>query len=486
MCDNPDPSIYGVNFRNASGSLANQGSMPPSFFNDNLKQKFAAGNEFQPDYIPERKRIESISNYQYYRQDNPSAVIPETYTSMAFINVYPIGVDKDENYIACPSPLGTGIGTLSTVFSVWPYTVLDSIDGVNELLNITLSQQLMALDGNATSTLLADIYSDPPPGQLKNTLLAHSPLSDTVLIALCEQFPLSVGNFKLVMLANLPVSDHVEPWFYARVALLPPGIRSQLISAQAYNANADCPAATRLEIKENNIMREQWQNDIVITLTDTLNDDKATAIALLEQDTAISSQQVLAGTYLLDRDYTAANAKLDTLSESTAVMDSWIELTVFMSDLYASGNTLYDLDSTSVAWLHEQAYACPETHATAYAQSILYLLFRDEFAECDDFNNRACHSELVEERQAPVCDATLYAAYPSPAKEKLNIPYYVPESFVYLVIVDAFGHDIAMYELKEGRSELQVDVSGYAEGTYFYGIRTGTGNCSFKKFVIIK
>ena len=58
--------------------------------------------------------------------------------------------------------------------------------------------------------------------------------------------------------------------------------------------------------------------------------------------------------------------------------------------------------------------------------------------------------------------------------------------FVYLVIVDAYGHDIAMYELKEGRSELQIDVSGYAEGTYFYGVRTYTGNCSFKKFVIIK
>lgn len=86
-----------------------------------------------------------------------------------------------------------------------------------------------------------------------------------------------------------------------------------------------------------------------------------------------------------------------------------------------------------------------------------------------------------------MCDAIVYEYYPSPALGQVSIPYYLPESTEgWLVIADATGHDIAVFELQTGRNELHIDVSNYAAGTYFYGIRTTAGNCLFHPMVITK
>jgi hypothetical protein len=284
------------------------------------------------------------------------------------------------------------------------------------------------------------------------------------------------------------VSDYVEPWFYERVMTLDEKLRTPLLNAQAYNASAICPAAIEREMKENFIQRELWQNGLVIALTDTLNDDPATALTLLQNDTAVATLQLLAGNCLLNGDYSGVGGKLDTIAQTTTVFDEWITFTEFLEDHYSVGENLYDLDSTDMEYIRDFAYACPENSATPFAQAVLYLLLREETPECDEFESRSQLGYTSVPRSATrKCDAAAFDYYPSPASGMVSIPYFLPEgSEGWLVITDASGHDIAVYELQSGRNEIRTNVGGYAAGTYFYGIRTNAGNCSFHPMVITK
>lgn len=251
-------------------------------------------------------------------------------------------------------------------------------------------------------------------------------------------------------------------------------------------ASVGYPTAMQRAIKENTDMRSLWQNDLIIALCDTLNNDRQTAIELLESDTTTNARQTLAGTYLMAGDWTKAGNKLDTLELGNAGIDEWIALTQYLQQQYANGNTLYDLDSTGIAYIREQAYACPANAATAYAQSILYLLYREETPECEGFEQRRVET-ATSIASKDECEAKVYDYYPAPASDKVSIPYLLPEGTQgWLLLKDAGGRDIVVFELKTGRNVLPVDMSAYAAGTYFYGLRTSAGNCSYHKMVIIK
>ncbi|MDD3741092.1 MAG: hypothetical protein PHH30_07605, partial [Bacteroidales bacterium] len=85
--------------------------------------------------------------------------------------------------------------------------------------------------------MLDNIYGNMSNGKLKNKLIENSPLSDTVIISLLIEYPLSHGNFKNVMQINMPVSDNVEPYLFERLSTIPTGISRQLTPLQAYNPN---------------------------------------------------------------------------------------------------------------------------------------------------------------------------------------------------------------------------------------------------------
>jgi hypothetical protein len=202
----------------------------------------------------------------------------------------------------------------------------------------------------------------------------------------------------------------------------------------------------------------------------------------------VASNQVLAGTYLMEDDYIKANEKLDTIAQVTPVLDEWIAFTQFLKEHYAVGENLYDLDSVDIEYIRDLAYACPENSATVYAKSVLYLLFREETPDCDAFEERSSlsHTSTPLSATQDECDATIYAAWPSPATDRVQIPYSLPEGMSgYLFIADGNGRDITVVELHVGLNTIEVNTSAYPEGTYYYGFRSNAGNCSVNKIVII-
>ncbi len=96
--------------------------------------------------------------------------------------------------------------------------------------NTSIENELEFIDTDDTQGLLNLIYGNASPGQVKNALMAASPyLSDEVLKAYLYDSP-PHGNLKQVVIANSPVTKDVKQIIEGMS--LPNGIRNQINAAQ--------------------------------------------------------------------------------------------------------------------------------------------------------------------------------------------------------------------------------------------------------------
>ena len=202
---------------------------------------------------------------------------------------------------------------------------------------------------------LNNIYGNTPIGKLKNKLIKNSPLSDTVLIALITEYPLSHGNFKNVMQINLPVSKKAETYFYERNKLLPLGIAKQLMGLQADNPGVTTLTSIQNEIDLVTMDRQLYLNNLIITLLDTLNNRKADAIILLEAEGTVHADQALAATYLNDGNYTDAANKLNDIPTDNIEVYDWLQLSQILLSLYQENKSVYELDSLDIVFIPQVA-----------------------------------------------------------------------------------------------------------------------------------
>ena len=75
---------------------------------------------------------------------------------------------------------------------------------------------------------------------------------------------------------------------------------------------------------------------------------------------------------------------------------------------------------------------------------------------------------------------TLYPSYPNPARKSITLNYEIDRSStVYIDIFDVQGKSIQRIKEKQrqaGLHQLEIDLEGYAEGTYYYLITTDDGH----------
>ncbi len=485
ICNNTDSTLYTVNFETYD-TLANQGSMPPTFPITLFVHRYAAGNEFHP---PDDNSLKTIishnSSYNYYRHDNPSEVIPDVSTSQVTINVTPIGYDKISNTIDCPPLVIVEPILLPVILSKPPFTKLDSLKDEINLLKDDYYDLELSLDNGNTQQLLEAIYGNTPTGKLKNMLINNKPLSDTVIISLITEYPLSNGNFKIVMYMNLPVSKKVEPYFYEKLEALPPGIANQLKKLQGSNPNYTTLASIQREIAHVTQQRQLFLNELIILLTDTLHNRKEDAIALLENEGTIEAEQTLIATYIADSNFTAAAAKLAAMPLDVPEVADWVELNYILLNLYMEGKTLYQLDSLQEQFIRDLAYKCPAGLGTSNAQSILDLLYREEVTECPLFITTKSMKFNEEKTYIPEREVYLGDNYPEPFTGKTYIPYYLPEGITGKIVVrDIYGRNIAVYEIVEGKNILEINTQNWANGVYMYGLLIDGEIHEYKKMVL--
>jgi hypothetical protein len=496
--DEENTNAYDVNYLN-TGTLANQGK-PTPLFSGIQKQRYPAGNIFLPndnDY----KTISSYNSYIYYRHIGPSQVIPVVDpNSEATININSTNaVFKFSNTSACPDPIWghivlDGIRLPDVIISPtnhktsYPFKIIDSLQNISDSLTLVRNNLNINLDDGITAELLNDIYGNMVQGRLKNKLIAASPLSDTVIYALLTEYPLSHGNFKNVMLLNLPVNQNLENLLYTVLTQIPPGISNQLIEMQAYSPFANTPGKLEQEIKDVELEKQLLLNRFIRLLTDTTHNRYEDAIRLLEVEQSVAADKILTGTYISIKDYNSADEKIIAVPNDGKDNEDFKSLNELVLSYYEQGKSLFELDSTELEFLWQLAYECPLSLAGANAQSVLSLLYRTEFEDCPP---------AMGTRNAKIYDAHLNAPedpeefslgdnYPDPANNYTIIPYNLGEEDGILVISDASGKEIYTSKINLNEHEFFFNTQNLVPGIYNYTIILESGKSTTKKFAIYR
>lgn len=81
----------------------------------------------------------------------------------------------------------------------------------------------------------------------------------------------------------------------------------------------------------------------------------------------------------------------------------------------------------------------------------------------------------------------VFPAYPNPASSMLTIPYRMgnSESAGWIVLYDVAGKKLGEFQLPDRNGFLNIDLSGFSDGVYFYALQTKSSLSEFKKIVIL-
>jgi len=456
-------SHYAVNLYNipawntTSGTLANQGFT--GWQSNNNYTRYGAGNKFTPVASATQNYLTSTSAYNYIHHIAPPEYVPYVFppiTKTPMTNVYFLG-----NTTSCPFPDNIPIPD--------PNIIITStrIDSLNNAISV-LQQQYQTLIANAdkghTQDLLNAIQATPPSGQLKNMLITNSPLSDTVLITLNVQNPLSPGNYKNVMEQNLPVSRKVAPSFYNRIETLPNGIKNQLKALQANNPGKTTIGSAELQLDQAKQIKVLYFNEVISMLLDTLNNRKADAMTLFEQEGTPDANLILASTYMSDSNYTAAAAKIAQLPDEYA---DWKDYASMLLLHFEQGKTLEELDSNQIDYIRALAYQCPEDMATANAKAVLFYLFRETVPPCPV--NETKIQKLND--KTDIKQSFLGDNYPDPFSNRTVIPYCLPDGVQgELTVKDVTGRVMLTIPLNGSENKLEIETKNWAAGVYVYSL----------------
>ncbi|MFN7013743.1 MAG: hypothetical protein ACK4ON_05685, partial [Bacteroidia bacterium] len=191
------------------GTLRNQGLC--------TDDKSPAGNIFNT--IPLVNRIENnnlTANSFLYRAHLNRNPLPYTNIPITVCNILSTN--------ASCTPRAFNLATLNVAINFSQQNYALAAQKNSEIRNL--------IDGGNTFILLSQIELASSPGNIKNTLLSHSPyLSDTVLIQYINKTSISPpGHLQQVLVANSPLSQKVKQELQTRN--LPQGITEQINMAQ--------------------------------------------------------------------------------------------------------------------------------------------------------------------------------------------------------------------------------------------------------------
>jgi hypothetical protein len=305
-----------------------------------------------------------------------------------------------------------------------------------------------------------------------------------VIVAIMTHNALSAGNYKNVMIKNLPVSDEVEPQFMSYIAGLPAGIRNQLLPLQEGNPNAVTPAAL---LRQYNQQQTDYLHALTEGIVPLLNDDRKTdALQLVNDDGSNWSKQVVAGTYIQDGDISNAENSLAAIDPaSDPYTEANIELLNQLLQLKLDGVSLYDINPTTFNAIYQLANECPPYPAVYNARAIVEMLTGEKIAECPVDENWKMNSSL--EVKGNTKESLLGENYPDPFNDLTNIPVSVPEgSKGKLEVTDITGRILYTRMLTEGKQTLELNTEKWEQGMYFYSLELDGILIDSRKMILVK
>jgi len=226
--------------------------------------------------------------------------------------------------------------------------------------------------------------------------------------------------------------------------------------------------------------------EIIFRLLDTTINNKAAVVSLLEEIDTWSAKQLLFSDMLNNGEYIQAASFLSGFESSNSEINDWVVLNEILLSLYSNDKTLYEMDSTQLAFVTDLAYKCPSKRGSAGARSIIHMLFGEEVPPCVEMQSRNSRMMLRDvDFVMPDCDAYMEDNFPDPFPDYTLINYYLPQEMTGKIIVnDMFGRIIAEYKLEVGENTMEIINNDWAPGVYSYGMIVNDKAIEFKKMVI--
>ncbi|MBI4648276.1 MAG: right-handed parallel beta-helix repeat-containing protein [Bacteroidia bacterium] len=256
-----------------------------------------------------------------------------------------------------------------------PLILIATINSAKETLTA-----LPKIDAGNTQALLNIVYSNQPPGKIKNKLLGLY-LSDTVLIAVVKRPgkpPLPPGIVKEIIIPNSPVTAKVKQAIDTRVPALPTGILTEINNVQT--------GTSAREELENQIAYYEEQkgaatNELIqcYLFDTTIVNGMDSLIAFLAVQPDISSKQLLIQAYLLTEQCNQAKTFLNQLPQQTDEDLYFYKFFNLLADKCIAGESIYDLPPAQEQIIRNVLNS--GTTTVANAQALLTLVFGEYFPE---------------------------------------------------------------------------------------------------------
>jgi hypothetical protein len=489
---NSDPLISSLSNWENYGPFTNQGH-----FDNTPDSKLPAGNAFFPDNVDAKKVINNYYYYKilpnlnvwapikytYYRHGgiNYSERFPSTASLHYIINSQSSPYNPSQSCYLCVNPPcyksemlndNMKIGTFQTEYN----TVLNS------------------LDNGITKELLDSIADTRYTPGFKNLLLNSSPLSDTVLLALIDNYnKLPAIDFRDIIIPNSPVSDMVN--YYLENIIDSLGIYADTIKkvqANIYPFRTLTAVSRELNgyINDYQLNLNNYIQDLIGG--DSINNDSLDkAFTLLENQNSNNAKQMLFSTYLADSNFTAAEVIFNNFVPETQEETEWKILNSILIKFAIERKTVFEMDSIDEKTVRNIANDSLCSLATINAQAVLRLVYGEEFDPCPlPPNNYKINHKANNNNSESNFDNIVYLGnnIPNPFNNTTLIPYQLPSKWetAYLNIFDIAGKKLIGFQLTEDKSFINLSLDYYQQGVYLYNLNVDGCNIQTKRMVLIK
>jgi len=233
--------------------------------------------------------------------------------------------------------------------------------------------------------------------------------------------------------------------------------------------------------------RELHINEILSLLNDSAYHNPEYTKAILNAETGIEFKKTLTTLLIDEGDYSQAQSLLNNLEQSENISQDWLSYHQILLSLFEQEKTIYQMDSTQLAYIIDLAYKCPIDNTVANAQSILYLLYGIEVEDCVELTTRSKRN-LVKDITfvLPEDDAWIEDNFPNPFTNETFINYYLPvNSTGSIIINDMFGRLVISYNLNNGENTfIFKKPENLMPGVYTYGYIVDGKAIEYNKMII--
>lgn len=463
---NGEPSDYFNRNWNIIGTLANQGG--------NTNDKAPAGNEF---VTPNRKHIYSNYSFTYNRHkwgiggSTDLAILPDIASGSNSITINNTGFAKtiyscsteEEPCNPCDRPIEENTSEKIQIESDY-------------------SDMLGILDNNNTSLLLTEINSfNLNSEQLKNLLVASSPLSDISMAALIENYNrLTQAHFVTIMEHNLPMNDELWP---AMEYVLPAftSANASILTNKQYNETGEATLTALERAYTKTLNKRQVLISHAVKLEVDTNESKAMIRLLAEEN---ENKQMAIGTYLSRVNTNAASINMANINTDDENDADWVTIQNIHLSLLSQGKNWFAIDTMQENII--RTIALGEGSAATSAKAVLHLVFGEVFPMQYNSSSNQRKTSIKLQTLKAFNENVLLSIYPNPSNSILNIPYKMANAGGFIEIRNVLGGLIEQHNTDKGYNLKVLDLSNYTNGIYFVTLKESNGKIISTQKVIVQ